>query len=63
MKKADKIPAKDKAPKRRMGEGKPSNLPVEPFMIAVSRSHDKRGGIINNFASGIDKESGVEEMV
>lgn len=48
-------------PKRRMGQGKPSNLPQEPIMEKFSNKISYRGGIPNSFTASISEISGIEE--
>lgn len=51
-----------KAPSRPMGSGSFANLPDSPIVKAFSKSHDYRGGILNNWACDLDTLSGVDEM-
>jgi hypothetical protein len=48
-------------PHKRIGEDSFANMPTEAKYMTVSRSHDRRSGVINSFACGIEEESGIEE--
>lgn len=50
-----------KAPKVRLGLGQFSNLPQEAIVRPFSAGASYRGGIMNNPATGVDFDSGVDE--
>jgi hypothetical protein len=48
-------------PSARMGSSDFANMPSQVMVKSFSRSHDKRSGVINNFACGIEDESHIDE--
>ena len=52
---------KRKEPEAPIGSGSYANLPTQPIMRPFSKAHEYRDGIVNNYASGIDELSRIEE--
>jgi hypothetical protein len=52
---------KQEEPLDRMGNNSFANLPDAPIMKNFSRSHNRRSGVINDFACGLEEESGIHE--
>jgi hypothetical protein len=52
---------KQKEPSQRMGAGNFASLPDQAIMRPFGRSHDMRGGVVNNFACGLENISDIYE--
>jgi hypothetical protein len=50
-----------KAPKKPMGNGSFANMPDKPIMKPFDAGASYRMGLMNNPATGIDYDSGVDE--
>ena len=48
-------------PTKRMGNDSFANMPPQAMVRAFSRSHNYRSGVVNDFACGLEMESGIEE--
>lgn len=53
--------AKEKDPKRRMGQEDFANLPNRPMYMGFSGKHDYRDGIINGFTCEVSEISDMSE--